>query len=53
MDALCPRGGGGPDGWIPVYDAGYGAAQDEDGNEIPGNLAQERPRGLVPGGRRR
>lgn len=50
MDALCPRGA---DEWIPVYDAGYGAVHDEDGNGIPSNLAQERPKGLVPRGRGR
>ncbi|KAJ5333626.1 hypothetical protein MYU51_011499 [Penicillium brevicompactum] len=32
MCVLCPDY---PDGWIPVYDGGYGTVQDEDGNEYP------------------
>lgn len=42
MCMLCPDY---PDGWIPVYDSGYGTVQDKDGNEYVKRLKGSAERG--------
>lgn len=46
MDEVCM---GVADGYIPVYDAGYGKAHDEDGNEIPNHGWVPPEGGSAPG----
>ncbi|CAG8930831.1 unnamed protein product [Penicillium salamii] len=48
MGMVCPDF---PDGWIPVYDGGYGTIQDEDGNEYVQRLEGSAERGRGRGTR--